>query len=672
MKKKMLIDASHREIIRVAIIEKNNLIDYESEKIKNERIKGNIYLAKIVRVEPSLQAAFVDYGGNKHGFLAYNEIHPDYFKIPTSDKKKLLEQELEASKTVPIEEEEEDFEDQQINNETNVNLHNKSNESDEQKGFLSKVFDFFNYKPIEEFPVQRIRKRKKFKHSPKRSQIIFHKKYSIQEVIKSNQVILIQVVKEERGNKGAAVTTRLSLAGKYCVLMPNTNKGGGVSRKIEDLKLRKKLKDLLSKLNIKKGMGVIIRTAGQIMGIKEIKRDYSSLIKLWNEITSKTIKSNAPCLIHEEDNIIKRCIRDYFDSSFDQILINDKETLKKSREIVKQFMPSSLKAVKNYTDKKPLFSSFGLEKKIISINNPIVNLKSGGYLVINQTEALVSIDINSGKYTKQRNIEDTAFKTNLEASDEISKQLRIRDLAGLIVIDFIDMLDRVHNIKVERKLKECLREDRARVQVGRISNFGLLELSRQRLKVTTDTVMSTRCHTCNGYGSITSLDFLYEQLIKVCNEYSLNAIYKNIFLLTGKELYDLIFKKAKNKKQSLLSKKVIVTNYPNLKNNEFLICSATEVLYKNCHESSNIENFTDYLINSNNDLEKKDFQENDNYLNAKKKRVSYRAKANDFEKRKNVKKTESTKNKNESLEQMKVFSKNNNKKVEKRQGWWNQ
>ena len=671
MKKKMLIDASHREIIRVAIIEGNNLIDYESEKIKNERIKGNIYLAKIVRVEPSLQAAFVDYGGNKHGFLAYNEIHPDYFKIPTSDKKKLLEQELEASKSVPIEEED-DFEDQQINNENNVNLLNKSNESERQKGFLSKVFDFFNYKPIEEFPIQRIRKRKKFKPSQKKSQIIFHRKYSIQEVIKSNQVILIQVVKEERGNKGAAVTTRLSLAGKYCVLMPNTNKGGGISRKIEDLKLRKKLKDLLNKLNIKKGMGVIVRTAGEFMGIKEIKRDYNSLIKLWNEITSKTIKSNAPCLIHEEDNIIKRCIRDYFDSSFDQILINDKETLKRSREIVKQFMPSSLKAVKNYTDKKPLFSLFGIEKKIIGINNPIVNLKSGGYLVINQTEALVSIDINSGKYTKQRNIEDTAFKTNLEASEEISKQLRIRDLAGLIVIDFIDMLDRVHNIKVERKLKECLREDRARVQVGRISNFGLLELSRQRLKVTTDTVMSTTCHTCNGYGSITSLDFLYEQLIKVCNEYSLNAIYKNIFLLTGKELYDLILKKAENKKQSLLSKKVIVKDYTNLKNNEFLICSATEVLYKNCHESSNIENFTDYLINSNNDLEKKDLHTNDSCMSAKKKRVSYRAKANDFERKKNLKKAESTKSKNESLEQIKVFSKNNDKKIEKRQGWWNQ
>jgi len=325
----MLIDASHKEIIRVAIIEKNNLIDYESEKIKNERIKGNIYLAKIVRVEPSLQAAFVDYGGNKHGFLAYNEIHPDYFKIPTSNKKKLLQQELEASKIVPIDEEDDDFEDQQINNEKIINQHNNSNEINQPKGFLSKVFDFFNYKPIEEFPVQRIRKRKKFKNAPKRSQIIFHRKYSIQEVIKSNQVILIQVVKEERGNKGAAVTTRLSLAGKYCVLMPNTNKGGGISRKIEDIKLRKKLKDLLNKLNIKKGMGVIIRTAGQIMGIKEIKRDYNSLIKLWNEITSKTIKSNAPCLIHEEDNIIKRCIRDYFDSSFDQILINEKETLKK-------------------------------------------------------------------------------------------------------------------------------------------------------------------------------------------------------------------------------------------------------------------------------------------------------------------------------------------------------
>ena len=311
---------------------------------------------------------------------------------------------------------------------------------------------------------------------------------------------------------------------------------------------------MLNKLNIKKGMGVIIRTAGQIMGTKEIKRDYSSLIKLWTEITTKTIKSNAPCLIHEEDNIIKRCLRDYYDSTYSEVLVNEKSTLKKSREIIKQFMPNSVKSLKMYNDKKPLFTNFGLEKKIIGINNPTVNLKSGGYLVINQTEALVSIDINSGKYTKQRNIEDTAFKTNLEAAEEISKQLKIRDLAGLIVIDFIDMLDRGHNFKVEKKLKECVKEDRARVQIGRISNFGLLELSRQRLKVTTDTVMSSRCHVCNGYGSVTSTNFLFEQLIKVCNEFSYNPIYKNIFLLAGKKLSDVILEKEKRFKSIFFQK----------------------------------------------------------------------------------------------------------------------
>ena len=593
MKKKMLIDASQEDLIRVAMIKEHSLLDYESEKVKNERIKGNIYLAKIVRVEPSLQAAFVDYGGNRHGFLAYNEIHPDYFKIPTADKKKLLQQELEASKTIPIEDEED--EDEFSGNEENNESEN-TKDSVNQSGFLSKVIDFFfNYKPIEEFPNTKLRKKRRFKPTQKNTQVIFHRKYSIQEVIKSNQVILIQVVKEERGNKGAAVTTRLSLAGKYCVLMPNTNKGGGVSRKIEDVKLRKKLKDILSKLNIKKGMGVIIRTAGQVMGIKEIKRDYNSLIKLWTEITSKTIKSNAPCLIHEEDNIIKRCLRDYFDSSFSEVLINEKNTLNKSKQIIKQFMPKSLKLLRLYSDKKPLFSAFGLERKIIGINNPTVNLKSGGYLVINQTEALVSIDINSGKYTKQRNIEDTAFKTNLEAAEEISKQLRIRDLAGLIVIDFIDMLDRGHNIKVEKKLKESIKDDRARVQIGRISNFGLLELSRQRLKVTTDTVMSSRCPACNGYGSITSTDFLLEQLFKVCNEFSYNVIYKNLFLLSGEKLYKKILDKINGKKRSTLSKKVLIKNYPNLKENEFLICSSTEILYKNCHEKNNIENFTDYL-----------------------------------------------------------------------------
>ncbi len=672
MKKKMLIDATQKNILRVAMIENNNLIDYESEKIKNERIKGNIYLAKIVRVEPSLQAAFVDYGGNKHGFLAYNEIHPDYFKIPTADKKKLLQQELEASKTISIDEEDEGFSETNLIDKELTNK-NKQNELTEQKGFLSKVYDFFNYKPIDELPNQRIRRKKRFKQPQKQAQVIFHRKYSIQEVIKSNQVILIQVVKEERGNKGAAVTTRLSLAGKYCVLMPNTNKGGGISRKIEDIKLRKKLKDTLNKLNIKKGMGVIIRTAGQIMGIKEIKRDYNSLIKLWSEITSKTIKSNAPCLIHEEDNIIKRCLRDYFDSTYDEIIVNEKNTLKRSKEIIKQFMPSSLKNINLYNDKKPLFSRFGLEKKIIGINNPTVNLKSGGYLVINQTEALVAIDINSGKFTKQRNIEDTAFKTNMEAAEEISKQLKIRDLAGLIVIDFIDMLDRGHNIKVEKKLKECIRDDRARIQVGRISNFGLMELSRQRLKVTTDTVMSSRCHTCNGYGSITSNDFLYEQLIKVCNEFSLNAIYKNIFLLAGSKLSKVMLENIKKIKKPILSKKVSITHFPNLSENEFLICSATEILYKSCHEKSKIDNFTDYLKIPKENLAQKETPNVEPNNDLQKKRVSYRAKANDLENNDNEGKRETksdTAQKNK-MKPVKVLPEDNSK-IEKRQGWWNQ
>ena len=355
--KKILIDAEKNEEVRVAIVEGDSLIDYESEKVKNDRIKGNIYLAKIVRVEPSLQAAFVDYGGNKHGFLAYNEIHPDYFKIPTADKKKLLEQELEESKQVNLNDEEL-FEDNYQETE------NSSKEKSQiiKKDFYQKFLIFLITNHLMIFQLQN-KKRKIFKNQNKNKNVIFHRKYSIQEVIKSNQVILIQVVKEERGNKGAAVTTRLSLAGKYCVLMPNTNKGGGISRKIVDFKLRKKLKDIVNKLSINKGMGVIIRTAGESMGLKEIKRDYNSLIKLWKEITTKTIKSNAPCLIHEEDNLIKRCLRDYFDSTYDEVLINNKKTYLKCKDIVKQYMPQSTKFLKEFRDKKPLFFKFGIEKK---------------------------------------------------------------------------------------------------------------------------------------------------------------------------------------------------------------------------------------------------------------------------------------------------------------------
>ena len=688
--KKMLIDAAEKESVRVAITKDSSLIDYESEKIINERIKGNIYLAKIVRVEPSLQAAFVDYGGNRHGFLAYNEIHPDYFKIPTADKKKLLEQELENTKNLQIDD------DDDSENELSEPLQDFNEETlkkdSKGKGFLDKVFDFFNYKPIEDFNSPKIRKKnRRFKNKEKPKHVIFHRKYSIQEVIKSNQVILIQVVKEERGNKGAAVTTRLSLAGKYCVLMPNTNKGGGISRKIMDVKLRKKLKDIVGKLNIKSGMGVIVRTAGQVMGLKEIKRDYSSLIKLWNEITSKTIKSNAPCLIHEEDNIIKRSLRDYFDSSFDEIIINDKETLKKSKEFVKQFMPSSIKSLKLYKEKKPLFATHQIESKIMDINNPIVHLKSGGYLVINQTEALVAIDINSGRYTKQRNIEDTAFKTNLEAAEEITKQLRIRDLAGLIVIDFIDMLERNHNIKVERRLREHIKNDRARVQVGRISNFGLMEISRQRLKVTTDTMMSSTCNFCNGYGSIISKEFLIEQLIRVCNEYLNHKKINELFLVLNKDMFDIMLKNLNLKKISI--KKLKIMNFERLSDHEYVICSKDEIYHKNCHENLEIDSFQEIIKNSGkrSNQNRPDTEANSNLLEknennkklikeAKKVEEKYNSQESEVSlKRKSFR--EKAKKFNSSDTQIKKSSKKPKQKVailtkkendQKRQGWWSQ
>ena len=690
--KKMLIDAAEKDSVRVAITKDSSLIDYESEKIINERIKGNIYLAKIVRVEPSLQAAFVDYGGNRHGFLAYNEIHPDYFKIPTADKKKLLEQELENTKNLQIDDDDDDDSENELSEPLQDFNEETLKKNTNGKGFLDKVFDFFNYKPIEDFNSPKIRKKnRRFKNKEKPKHIIFHRKYSIQEVIKSNQVILIQVVKEERGNKGAAVTTRLSLAGKYCVLMPNTNKGGGISRKIMDVKLRKKLKDIVDKLNIKSGMGVIVRTAGQVMGLKEIKRDYGSLIKLWNEITSKTIKSNAPCLIHEEDNIIKRSLRDYFDSSFDEIIINDKETLKKSKEFVKQFMPSSIKSLKLYKEKKPLFITHKIESKIMDINNPIVHLKSGGYLVINQTEALVAIDINSGRYTKQRNIEDTAFKTNLEAAEEITKQLRIRDLAGLIVIDFIDMLERNHNIKVERRLREHIKNDRARVQVGRISNFGLMEISRQRLKVTTDTMMSSTCRFCNGYGSIISKEFLIEQLIRVCNEYLNHKKINELYLVLNKNMLDTMLKNLNLKKVSI--KKLKILNFERLSDHEYVICSREEIYHKNCHENFEIDSLQEIIKNrgKRSDENRLDSEANSNLLkkneNNKKpikgmkkvedkynsensevslKRKSFREKAKEF----NSSDTKIKKSSKKPKQKVAILTKK--KDDQKRQGWWSQ
>ncbi|MBS91709.1 MAG: hypothetical protein CMM95_01465, partial [Rickettsiales bacterium] len=453
------------------------------------------------------------------------------------------------------------------------------------------------------------------------------------------------------------------------------------------------------KLNIKNGMGVIVRTAGQIMGLKEIKRDYNSLIKLWNEITSKTIKSNAPCLIHEEDNIIKRFLRDYFDSSYENVLINDKKTLQKSKEIVKQFMPQSVKDLKLYKDKKPLFFSYGVEKKIIEINNPIVHLKSGGYLVINQTEALVAIDINSGKYTKQRNIEDTAFKTNLEAAEEISRQIKIRDLAGLIVIDFIDMLDRNHNIKVERRLREHIKNDRARIQISRISNFGLLELSRQRLKVIEGSRNSIKCDHCNGYGTTFSKDFLVDQILRTYFEISFENTKIKTFIICNENINNFI--KMENQKKSDLFKKiksnVNIKVFSQLNDQEFFICNEKEIIVKNSNKNLHIDDFknlSNICITRENKEKKSKSSENqnlipknepqDNYDSNKhknnekekitsSKRKSYRAKAKDFNLDKKLESAENKKNERKiPFQGGKIEAIKKKQKEEKRHGWWNQ
>ena len=707
MSKKMFIDASQKDETRMAIVEDDRLIEYESEFLKLKPTKGNIYLAKIIRVEPSLQAAFVDYGAQRHGFLAYNEIHPDYFKIPTSDKEKILAEEHRNSSRYSEDSTEED--DIDINQ-------NKYIESDSinaigKKSFLDRVIDFFNYKPsddkelFEEVELKKPKIKKNRFNKPKIYDI--HKKYSIQEVIKRNQVILIQVVKEERGNKGAAVTTRLSLAGRYCVLMPNTNRGGGVSRKIFDIGLRKKLKEILNSLNIKKGMGVIIRTAGQEVKKTDISRDYKALLKVWNQITATTIKSTAPKLIHEEGNLLKRSIRDYFDSNIKEVIVNDKEVYKKAKEIMKSFIPNYLKLINIDNEGKSgsLFALNNLENQINVINKQNVKLKSGGYLVINQTEALVAIDVNSGRYTKQRNIEDTALKTNLEAAEEIGRQIKLRDLAGLIVIDFIDMLERSNNFKVERKMKDSIKRDRARVQCGKISSFGLLEMSRQRLKQVINSATSNICSTCNGVGFVNSIEFSAMQILRVCEEKLINS--KNSFfqILANKKIVECI-KKDKSEFLRMLKvkykKKIHLIEFPLFSSSDSSLFCDNEVIYNNCNDETKIFKAQEFLEDYNS--QKKDIKEEnkkksykidstkknkgveDNIIKTKKKyaetsatlpkkRASYRAKALDFY-NKNIGNVE-TKNKKKvkKVESLSNVSNKGKEKIEntsKKNGWWNQ
>ena len=453
MAKNLYIDASHPNETRVVLKSDENIEDYEYESVNNSLIKNNIYLGKVSRIEPSLQAAFVDFGRDRHGFLSFNDIQSDYYQIPISDLEKIKQEEEKVREELTKEDEKID---ETSNTESNGELESKD--------------------PIERTPLQnKLEEDKKEKRYP-------GKRYKIQEVIKPNQVILIQVLKDERGLKGAALTTFISIAGKYIVLMPNTPKGGGISRKIFNPGDRKKIRNILNEIIIPKEMGLIVRTAGSNKTKNEIENDLTNLTNIWNSIKDKAINSIAPSIIHQESDIIKRSIRDMYDDDTQNVIVEGNEGYQKAKNYMKLVMPNNVKKIKKYRDKVPLFYKEKIESKLFQIFETEVKLKSGGYLVINPTEALVSIDVNSGSSIKQKNVESTALDTNLEAAEEIARQIKIRDLSGLIIIDFIDMLNYSNKRLIERKLKDKCRNDRARIQIGRISNFGLLEMSRQRLR----------------------------------------------------------------------------------------------------------------------------------------------------------------------------------------------
>jgi ribonuclease E len=471
MTKKMLIDAAHAEETRVVVLDGTRVEEFDFESQARKQLRGNIYLAKVTRVEPSLQAAFVEYGGNRHGFLAFNEIHPDYYQIPHADREALMREVAESD------------------DDENGNGHHAAANGDEEGESAGGLED--EVEADEE--IERRRRR-------------ILRRYKIQEVVRRHQIMLVQVVKEERGNKGAALTTYLSLAGRYCVLMPNTDRGGGISRKITSATDRKRLRTIVQGLETPAGMGLIVRTAGAKLTKSEIKRDYDYLIRTWDNIRDTTMHSVAPALIYEEEDLVKRAIRDLYDKDLEGIWVEGDAAYKEARDFMRVLMPAQAKKVQLYREPTPLFVRHRIEDHLAQIYSPVVPLKSGGYLVINQTEALVAVDVNSGRATRERNIEATALKTNLEAAEEACRQLRLRDLAGLIVIDFIDMEEAKNNRAVEKRLKDCLKDDRARIQIGKISQFGLMELSRQRRRTGILEGTTHVCPHCQGAGRVRSVE----------------------------------------------------------------------------------------------------------------------------------------------------------------------
>ncbi|NEX47793.1 Rne/Rng family ribonuclease [Pseudotabrizicola algicola] len=575
MAKKMLIDATHAEETRVVVVDGNKVEEFDFETVNKRQLAGNIYLAKITRVEPSLQAAFVDYGGNRHGFLAFAEIHPDYYQIPVADRKALIEEERAFARAEEEEEnrrsrrraprpkpaaEEAKAQDAVTSGPAGMDVvdldedhdgetaeapataatqdhadHGHDHAADHgaengaENGNGETPYRAMDHASDTDDEIESIAEEDVAEEisAPRKPRA---RRYKIQEVIKVRQIMLVQVVKEERGNKGAALTTYLSLAGRYCVLMPNTARGGGISRKITNAADRKKLKEIAGEIEVPEGAGLIIRTAGAKRTKAEIKRDYEYLMRLWEQIRELTLKSIAPAPIYEEGNLIKRSIRDLYNREIDEVLVEGEDGFRTAKDFMRMIMPSHAKAVQRYTDPTPLFARYQVEGYLAGMFNPVVQLKSGGYIVIGITEALVAIDVNSGRATKEGSIEETALKTNLEAAEEVARQLRLRDLAGLIVIDFIDMEERRNNAAVEKRLKDKLKTDRARIQVGRISGFGLMEMSRQRLRPGMLESTTQPCPHCHGTGLIRSDDSMALQVLRALEEEGTRKRSKEVLL----------------------------------------------------------------------------------------------------------------------------------------------
>jgi ribonuclease E len=577
MSNKMLIDATHPEETRVVVLRGNRVEEFDFEAADRQQLRGNIYLAKVTRVEPSLQAAFVDYGGNRHGFLAFSEIHPDYYQIPYADRQALLQEQAREEAEAAAEAEEADDaaaaedaaasagdaagedggehpaigadasaseslsaaaeaesaqpDEQSAPPAAEENAAAGDNPSDESPGGagVEEVVEA-EHEAVESVGAEDALEEVSERRKPRARQ------YKIQEVIKRRQVLLVQVVKEERGNKGAALTTYLSLAGRYSVLMPNTGRGGGISRKITNPADRKRLKAIASDLDVPEGMGVILRTAGANRTKAEVKRDFEYLLRLWENVRELTLKSTAPKLVYEEGSLIKRSIRDLYSKEIDQVVVAGDDGYREAKDFMRMLMPSHARNVQIYRDDTPIFARNGVEAQLDAMFSPQVTLKSGGYIVINQTEALVSIDVNSGRSTREHSIEDTALNTNIEAAEEVARQLRLRDLAGLIVIDFIDMEEKRNNRSVERKLKDCLRADRARIQVGRISHFGLLEMSRQRIRTGVLESSMVACPHCRGTGHVRSISSLALQILRAVEDQLLRNAGYHLFVNTRPEV----------------------------------------------------------------------------------------------------------------------------------------